>query len=90
MNTKIQAVIGRIDRTEEAIIKGREYLESGEHANWHGFHPLFDKKVRDGKAMPPHRDWVKNVFLPRQERALRRAEKLLQKLEREAAEMEKG
>jgi hypothetical protein len=86
MNAKTKSVIERIKRIEEAIIKGREYLESGAHANWRGFRPLFNAKVRNGKAMPPHRDWVKNVFLPRKERALRYAEKVLRALERKVGE----
>jgi hypothetical protein len=38
---------------------------------------LFDVKVRNGKILPPHKDWVKNVVLRNLERRLRRAEKLL-------------
>lgn len=86
MNTETKAVIERIKRIEEAITKGREYLESGTHANWRGFRPLFNTKVRNGEAMPPHRDWVKNVFLPRKEKALRYAEKVLRTLERKEGE----
>ena len=85
MDPKIQAVVKHIERIEDAIIKGREYLESGDHADWPGFRSLFHNKVQNGKAAPPHRDWVQNVFLPRSERALRRAEKALQRLERDAA-----
>ncbi len=80
MNSKKKAILDRINHFEEAIVKGREYLESGEHAHWHGFRPLFAAKVRDGKTLPPHKDWVKNVFLPMQERALREAQKALEKL----------
>jgi hypothetical protein len=76
-----QAVRHRIKRMEEDIAKGHEYLDSGKHAQWSGFRPWFDTKLRDGKVLPPHRDWVKNVFLPRCERALRRAEKVLEQLE---------
>ena len=86
MNAETKAVIERIERIEEAITKGREYLENGTHANWRGFRPLFTAKVRNGNAMPPHRDWVKNVFLPRKERALRYAEKVLRTLERKEGE----
>ena len=75
------AVLGRIKRLEEAILKGREYLESGKHATWRGFRPLFTAKLRSGKELPPHRDWVKNVFLRRRERALRYARKVLKRLE---------
>ena len=81
MNPKRKAVLDRIKHIEVAITKGREYLQTGEHAHWHGFRPLFSDKVRDGKALPPHEDWVKNVFLPNRERALRRAQKVLDNLE---------
>ena len=81
MDSKKKAVLDRIKHIEEAITKGREYLESGKHAHWSGFRPLFYNKVRDGKILPPHKDWVKNVFLPRKERALTKAEKVLEKLD---------
>jgi hypothetical protein len=80
MNPKKKAVLERIKHLEDAITKGREYLESGKHAHWRGFQPLFAHKVRDGKILAPHKDWVKNVFLPRRERALKRAEKVLEKI----------
>lgn len=80
MNSKKKAVLDRIKHLEDAITKGREYLESGEHAHWHGFRPLFAHKVRDGKALPPHKDWVENVFLPRKEKALRKVQEKLEKL----------
>ncbi len=80
MNPKKKAVLDRIKHLEEAITKGREYLETGEHASWHGFRPLFAPKARGGKALPPNRDWVRNVFLPSRERALRKAHKALEKL----------
>ena len=80
MNPKIKAVLDRIRGLEEAITTGREYLETGEHADWPGFRPLFARKVRDGKALPPHRDWVRNVFLPRREKALGQAQKTLERL----------
>jgi hypothetical protein len=86
MNAKKKAVLDRIKHLEGAIINGREYLESGKHANWRAFRPLFSTKVRSGKEIPPHRDWVKNVFLPRRGRALKYAEKVLQRLEHEIAE----
>jgi hypothetical protein len=73
-------VLERIQLLEQAITKAKEYLESGKHAHWIGFRPLFDSKFRDGKELPPHKDWVKNVFLPRMEKALRRAEKLVERL----------
>jgi hypothetical protein len=75
-----KAVVERIKRIEDAIIKGTEYLESGKHSDWKGFRPLFYSKTSDGKELPPHRDWVKNFFLPRMKKALSRSEKLLDKL----------
>jgi hypothetical protein len=84
MKPKVEAIIDRITYLEEAITRGREYLESGAHADWKGFRPLFDRKMRDGRALPPHKDWVKNVFLPRREQALRQAERLLERFEQQA------
>ncbi len=78
MNSKQKAILDRIKHLEDAIVKGREYLENGKHAHWHGFRPLFVDKFRDGKMLPPHKDWVKNVFLPRHERALGKAQKTLE------------
>jgi len=80
MNSKKKVVLDRIKHLEDAIAKGREYLESGKHAHWNGFRPLFVDKVRDGKILPPHKDWIKNVFLPRAERALRKAQETQEKL----------
>jgi hypothetical protein len=85
MKPKEKAILERIKTLEEAITRGREYLESGAHADWTGFQPLFVKKMRNGKALPPHRDWVKNVFLPNRERALREAERLLESLAQQRA-----
>jgi hypothetical protein len=81
---RITVLLDRIELLEEAIRKGREYLESGEHANWNAFRPLFNSKLKDGKELPPHKDWVRNVYLPRMEKALGRTEKLLWRLERES------
>ena len=72
----------RIRSLEEAIRRANEYLESGKHAGWAGFRPMFADKKRDGKSAPPHKDWVRNVYRPRMERALTRAEKLLERLDR--------
>ena len=80
MDTKRKAVVDRIESLEQAIRRAREYLESGKHADWHGFRPLFDGKLKDGKELPPHKDWVKSVFLPRMEKALSQQEKLLERL----------
>ena len=81
MNAKIVAVRDRIESFEQAISRAREYLENGKHAHWSGFRPLFVNKLKDGKELPPHKDWVKNVFLPGKEKALKRAEKTLERLE---------
>ena len=82
MNAKRKAVLERIESLEQAIGRAREYLESGQHAHWSGFRPLFVHKQNDGKELPPHKDWVKNVFLPNKEKALRRAEKTVEQLEK--------
>lgn len=69
-----------IELIEDAIAKAREYLETGAHADWHGFRPVFYGKTKEGKALPPHKDWVRNVFLPSKEKALHLAEKKLDRL----------
>src|SRR5262249_36770342 len=81
---KRKAVLERIKHLEQAIVRAKEYLESGKHAHWHIFRPWFVDKVRDGEILPPHRDWVKNVFLPRSERSLARAQRVLERLESSA------
>ena len=85
MNAKRKAVLDRIESLEQAIVRAREYLESGKHAHWTGFRPLFVPKLHDGKELPPHKDWIGNVFLPRTQRALRRAEKIAEELDERAA-----
>jgi len=80
MNSKNKAVRDRIERLEEEVTKGREYLDSGKHSDWHGFRPLFKDKMRGGEALPPHKDWVKNVFLPGREEALGKAHELLERV----------
>jgi hypothetical protein len=84
MNSKEKAILDRIKHFEGAIAKAHEYLECGKHAHWHGFRPLFVDKVGDGKIQPPHKDWVKNVFLPHQEKFLTMAREALEKLTRKA------
>ena len=79
MNAKRKAVLDRIESIEKAIAKATEYLESGKHAQWSGFRPLFVSKVKDGRELPPHKDWVKNVFIPRMEKALKRAERIVER-----------
>ncbi len=80
MNLKKRKILERIKDLEGAIVKGREYLESGKHAHWNGFRPWFVEKRRDGKVLPPHKDWIRNVFIPRNECALKRAQEILEKL----------
>lgn len=80
MNAKKKALLDRAKHLEDAITKAHECLETGEHAYWHGFRAHSSVKMKDGKALPPHKDWVKNGLLPNRERALRMAEKDLEKL----------
>lgn len=80
MDGKRKAVVERIRFIEGAIDRAREYLETGKHADWFGFRALFTAKARAGKELPPHKDWVKNVYVPRQKKALLRAEKILERL----------
>lgn len=81
MDPKKKAVLERIKSLEEKLTKAQEYLETGAHAEWHGFRPLFTPKIKDGKELPPHRDWVKNVYIPNCEKAIRKAEKILDRLD---------
>ena len=78
---KRKDILERIRSIEDAIRRAGEYLESGKHANWVGFRPAFSAKTRAGQSVPPHKDWVRNVYLPRMERALARAERLLEKFD---------
>jgi hypothetical protein len=80
-NAKKKAIREHIESIEQAIAKANEYLESGKHAHWSKFRPLFDSKFKEGKELPPHKDWVKNVFLPRKQKAVRHAEKVLEGFE---------
>ena len=75
---KRREVLERIRSLEDAISKARAYLESGAHADWVGFRPMFSRKVLNGVERPPHKNWIRNVYLPRMERSLTRAEKLLE------------
>lgn len=77
---KRKSIFDRIRHLEDALTKGREYLATGEHAAWQGFRPMFFDKVKDEKIAPPHKDWIRNVFIPRSERALKKAQDQLDKL----------
>jgi len=82
IDPKKKAVIARIKNHEDALAKAHEYLESGAHADWCGFRPFFTPKTRDGKVVvPPHKDWVRNVFIPSREKGIRKAEKILDRIE---------
>lgn len=81
VNAKRKNVLERIQHLEAAIAKGHEYLETGRDGHWQGFKPWFTDKVRDGKTLPAHKDWVRNVFLPRHEKALRKAENVLEEID---------
>jgi hypothetical protein len=81
MNPKEKAVRERIKSHEDALVKAKEYLETGAHSNWPGFGALFAPKTKDGRDVPPHKDWVRNVFIPRHEKAIRKAERILERLE---------
>lgn len=78
---KKKDILERVKSLEMDITKAEEYLHKGEHANWHGFKPLFKVKIGEGKELPPHKEWVKNVFLPSRIKALKKAEKLLDRFE---------
>ena len=84
MNAKIKDVLDRIERLKQAIDIATEYLKSGKHANWKGFRPLFVRKQRKGKELPPHQDWVRNVYIRRMEKALSHAEKVLEQFAKES------
>ena len=78
---KRKSIEARIGRIEAAITVANDYLETGEHADWHGFRPWFVGKFKDGKPCPPHNDWVKNVFLRGCRRQLADANRALKRLE---------
>ena len=80
-NLKRKKVEERIKSYEVALSRAYEYLEDGSHSHWHGFRPYFSPKIKNGVELPPHKDWVKNVFIPRYERGIRKAEKILERFE---------
>jgi hypothetical protein len=89
-SAKKKTILDRIGSIEDALVRARAYLETGAHADWHAFRPLFTPKLRDGKELPPHKDWVKNVFLPRMARALRQSERSLERISRDAGSRRAG
>jgi hypothetical protein len=80
---KEKSILERIKKLEDYITKGQEYIENGSHADWSGFRAIFNDKVRDGKVLPPHKDWVKKHFIPLQEQELKRKQKALERLYRD-------
>lgn len=78
---KRKSIDARIGRIEAAIKLANEYLDTGAHADWQGFRPLFVGKFKDGKPCPPHHEWVKNVFLRGCRRQLADAKRALKRLE---------
>jgi len=78
---KKKAILNRLQVIEEEIAKANEYLETDAHSHWHKFRPFFVDKIENDKVSPPHKDWVKNVFIPRRIRELKRAEELLDRFE---------
>jgi hypothetical protein len=78
-------ILSRILSVEEAIVRAREYLADGKHADWHGFRALFVPKRKAGQDLPPHKDWVRNVFLPQMEYRIQQSELALERLERKDA-----
>jgi len=78
---KKKDILERIQKLEESILKANEYLETGANAHWHGFRPIFKTKIKNGKELPPHKDWIENVFLPNKVKALNEAEKVLERFE---------
>jgi hypothetical protein len=74
----------RIKTIEEAIRMAKEYLESGAHVHSKAFRPIFTPKYKDGKELPPHKDWVRHVYLRHMEKQLSQTEKRLWQLDRES------
>lgn len=57
------------------------YLGTDEGSDLRIFRPLFDnKRDASGDALPPHKDWVKHVFIRRREKAIVRLHKLLRRI----------
>ena len=81
MDLKKKDIVERIRRHEDALTKAHEYLETGAHADWHGFRALFAQKIKDGRVAPPHKDWIRNVFIPSCEKAIHKAERKLDQFE---------
>jgi len=81
IDRKREGIERRIRRLEATVKLANEYLDTGAHADWGGFRPLFVDKWKDGKPCPPHKDWVRNVFIKRCERLIGESMKALKRLD---------
>jgi hypothetical protein len=80
--TKRGAILRRMQRHQEALQKAEEYLATGRHCHWQEFRAMFN--VRPVRL--PHRDWIANVFMRRQQDALQQCEVALEILNSKAKE----
>ena len=79
---KATSVMGKIKWCEDQLKLAYRYLDTDEGSDLRIFRPLFTKKLdASGNALPPHKDWVKNVFIRRREKAIVRLQKRLRRLE---------
>ncbi len=78
---KKKDILERINRIEADLIKAHEFLDTGAHTDWHKFHAIFTRKMVGGEIAPSHKDWVRNVFIPSRQRALKKSERLLERFE---------
>ena len=82
IEAKRRAIENRIRGLERQRQMAEEYLETGAHADRLP-QPLFVQKLdENGKPLPPHKDWVKNVILKKWiPRRLAECNKALKRLE---------
>lgn len=74
--------MAKIRWCEHQLKLAYRYLDTDQGSDLHIFRPLFDKKLdASGKALPPHKDWVKNVFIRRREKAIVRLHQLLRRID---------
>jgi len=74
------AVLKSIDNINRDIRRAEEYLSGSALTTMRGLRPLSVRKRSGGKDLPPHKDWVRNVYLRGRKKALIYAEKLLERL----------
>ena len=66
---------------EDQLKLAHRYLGTDEGSDLRIFRPLFDnKRDASGDALPPHKDWVKHLFIRRREKAIVRLHKLLRRI----------